>query len=142
MDDALLLIDKLDDMVRNGGSVRRGAHVRLDRREAYELLDAMRRTIPEEIRQARWIADQRSEMLAEARLEAERVVAEAREERARLVGPDVISTQAEQRAERVLEGARGRARQIRLGAEGYADEILGSLETGLGKLATAGRVEH
>ena len=138
--DVLLLIDRLDDMVRGGSPAR--AHVRLERQEAYALLDEMRRTIPEEIRQARYITQAREEMLAEARVEADRILEEARAERSRLTGPAEVRKLAEQRAERILEGGRARARQIRLGAEGYADEILGSLENGFARLVDAGRAHR
>ena len=45
----------------------------------------MRATIPEEIKQARWIVKERQEMLAEAKREAERIVKEARDQQQRLV---------------------------------------------------------
>ena len=48
--------------------------VRIDREEIWEILDQMRATIPEEIKQARWIVKERQEMLAEAKREAERLV--------------------------------------------------------------------
>ena len=140
--DVLLLVDRLDDMVRGASSGRLGAHVRLERQEAYALLDEMRRTIPEEIRQARYITQAREEMLDEARIEAARVLEHARAERSCLTGPGEVRKLAEQRAERILEGGRARARQIRLGAEGYADGILGSLETGFARLVDAGRAER
>ena len=137
--DVLLLIDRLDDMVRNGAPAHLGAQVRLNREAAFQLVDELRAIVPEEIRQARWIGSAREEMLTEARLEAERMVAEAREERSRLVGGELLAEKAEQRAEKVLESARASARQIRLGAEGYADDILGSLETGFARLNAVGR---
>ena len=41
--------------------------VRVDKEEIYDILDQMRATIPEEIKQARWIVKERQEMLAEAK---------------------------------------------------------------------------
>ena len=43
----------------------------------------MRATIPEEIKQARWIVKERQEMLAEAKREVDRLLAEAREQAVR-----------------------------------------------------------
>ena len=77
--DVLVLIDKLDDVIHNARSVPLTDSVMIDREEIYDLLDQMRSTIPEEIKQARWIVKERQEMLAEAKQEAERVVAEAHE---------------------------------------------------------------
>src|SRR5215212_861070 len=107
--DVLVLIDKLDDVVHNARPVPLTDQVRVDREEIYDLLDQMRATIPEEIKQARWIVKERQEMLAEA----------------------------ERGAEEILEDARDTERQIRLGAEDYADEILSTLEVNLQKFLAA-----
>jgi cell division septum initiation protein DivIVA len=97
----------------------------------------MRATIPEEIKQARWIVKERQEMLAEAKREAERVVKEARERQDRLVSEQEVTKQAERQAEDIIEDARAREREIRLGAEDYADEILNTLEVNLTKFIAA-----
>src|SRR5437763_1647753 len=69
--DVLVLIDKLDDLVHNSKPVPLTDQVRVDKEEIYDILDQMRATIPEEIKQARWIVKERQEMLAEAKREAE-----------------------------------------------------------------------
>ena len=72
--DVLVLIDKLDDTIHNAKPVPLTDQVRVDKEEVYDILDQMRATIPEEIKQARWIVKERQEMLAEAKREAERIV--------------------------------------------------------------------
>src|SRR5439155_1561399 len=64
--DVLVLIDKLDDLVHNAKAVPLTDQVRIDREEIYDILDQMRATIPEEIKQARWIVKERQEMRADA----------------------------------------------------------------------------
>ena len=135
--DVLVLIDKLDDVVHNARAVPLTDQVRVDREEIYDLLDQMRATIPEEIKQARWIVKERQEMLAEAKREAERVVKEAREQSERLISSEEVYKQAERGAEEILEDARDTERQIRLGAEDYADDILSTLEVNLQKFLQA-----
>src|SRR5579871_3322628 len=120
--DVLVLIDKLDDLVHNAKPMPLTDQVRVDKEEIYDILDQMRATIPEEIKQARWIVKERQEMLAEAKREAERIV-----------------KQAERGAEDIIEDARAREREIRLGAEDYADEILNTLEVNLSKFIAAVR---
>src|SRR5215213_1530448 len=131
--DVLVLIDKLDDLVHNARPVPLTDQVRVDREEIYDLLDQMRATIPEEIKQARWIVKERQEMLAEAK----RVVKEARDQQARLISDEEVYKQAERAAEEIIEDARETERQIRLGAEDYADEILSTLEVNLEKFLSA-----
>ena len=135
--DVLVLIDKLDDLVHNAKPVPLTDQVRVDKEEIYDILDQMRATIPEEIKQARWIVKERQEMLAEAKKEAERIIKEARERQERLVGEEEVTKQAERAAEDIVEDARAREREIRLGAEDYADEILNTLEVNLSKFIAA-----
>ena len=96
--------------------------MRVDREEIWEIIDQMRATIPEEIKQARWIVKERQEMLAEAKREAERMIAEAREQAAREASQQEVVKLAERQAEDVLAEARRQDREIRLGAEDYADD--------------------
>ena len=135
--DVLVLIDKLDDLVHNAKLVPMTGQVRVDKDEIYDILDQMRATVPEEIKQARWIVKERQEMLAEAKREAERVVKEARDQQSRLISDEEVYKQAERAAEEIIEDARETERQIRLGAEDYADEILSTLEVNLQKFLAA-----
>ncbi len=135
--DVLVLIDKLDDLIHNAKQIPLTENVRVDREEIYDLLDQMRATIPEEIKQARWIVKERQEMLAEAKREAERIVKEAGDEQLRLVSEQEVVKQAENHAEDIVEEARAREREIRLGAEDYADDILNTLEVNLEKFLAA-----
>ncbi len=116
--DVLVLIDKLDDTVHNAKPVPLTDQVRVDKEEIYDILDQMRATIPEEIKQARWIV-------------------KAREEQTRLIGDEEIVKQAERQADEIVEDARAREREIRLGAEDYADDILNTLEINLEKFTAA-----
>ena len=70
--DVLVLIDKLDDLVHNAKAVPLTDQVRIDREEIYDILDQMRATIPEEIKQARWIVKERQadEIVDDARRSA------------------------------------------------------------------------
>src|SRR6059036_2089792 len=119
--DVLVLIDKLDDTIHNARAVPLTDQVRVDKEEIYDILDQMSATIPEEIKQARWIVKERQEMLAEAKRE----------------GEQEVTKQAERAAEDIIEDARAREREIRLGAEDYADEILNTLEVNLSKFIAA-----
>ena len=76
-------------------------------------------------------------MLAEAKREAERILKEARDEQMRLISEEEVVKQAERQAEEIVDEARTREREIRLGAEDYADDILNTLEVNLSKFIAA-----
>ena len=135
--DVLVLIDKLDDIIHNARSVPLTDSVMIDREEIYDILDQMRSTIPEEIKQARWIVKERQEMLEEAEKEANRILEEARDRADSMAAEQEIVRRAAEQAAGILDDARQQEREIRLGAEDYADEMLANLEVNLGKLLTA-----
>src|SRR5215213_6845316 len=127
--DVLVLIDKLDDLVHNAKAVPLTDQVRIDREEIYDILDQMRATIPEEIKQARWIVKERQEMLAEAE----------REQAVRDASQTEIVKLAERQAQEIIDESRRTARETRLEMEDWADGILATLETNLDKFLTAVR---
>ena len=127
--DVLVLIDKLDDLVHNAKAVPLTDQVRIDREEIYDILDQMRATIPEEIKQARWIVKERQEMLAEAKREQDRLLQEAREQAVREASQTEIVKLAERQAQEIIDEARRQARETRLEMEDWADGILATLES-------------
>ncbi|GBE58225.1 hypothetical protein BMS3Abin01_01157 [bacterium BMS3Abin01] len=137
--DVLVLIDKLDEIINDARPMPMTDKVIIDREEIYDILDQMRTTIPEEIKQARWIVKERQEMLAEAKTESDRIIKEANDQAERLVSEQEVVKMAERNAAQIMEDARAREREIRLGAEDYADEVLETLEVNLDKFLDAVR---
>jgi cell division septum initiation protein DivIVA len=135
--DVLESIDTLHDLVHNAKHVPLRSEVRVDKEELDDLLDQLRVTIPEELKEARWIVKERDEMLAAAEREAERILGEAQERQNQLIVEHHLTGEAELASEDIIDDARAEEREIRLGAEDYADEILGTLETNLAKFIAA-----
>jgi cell division septum initiation protein DivIVA len=103
----------------------------------YEIIDEIRAQYPDELKQARWIVKERQEMLEEAEKEANRILEEARDRAQAIASEQEVVRLAESQAADILDKARNQEREIRLGAEDYADEMLANLEVNLGKLLTA-----
>jgi cell division septum initiation protein DivIVA len=135
--DVLQLIDKFDQLIRSAKHRPFSDDVRVNKQQTRAILDEMRTTIPEEIREARWIAQEREELLSEAKREADRIAKQAREHQAELVSQHELIRQAKRAAEEIIEGAHAREREIRLGAEDYADKTLDALELNLAKFIAA-----
>jgi cell division septum initiation protein DivIVA len=80
---------------------------------------------------------ERQEMLEEAEKEANRILEEARDRADAMAAEQEVVRRANEQAAGILDDARAQEREIRLGAEDYADEMLANLEVNLGKLLTA-----
>jgi cell division septum initiation protein DivIVA len=121
-------IQQLEELITQAKSMPLSASVLVNREEVLELVQGMRDTLPEEIKQARWVVKDREELLAKARRDAEGIVKEGQEEQSRLVAEEEVVKEADREAERLLGEAREEARQIRLDAEDYVDAKLASFE--------------
>jgi vacuolar-type H+-ATPase subunit H len=130
-------LKQLEDLVAEAKTVPLSSSVRLNRDEVLEVLESIRASLPEEIKQARWVVKDREELLAKARRDAEGLVEKGRAEALRLASREEVVRVAQEEAGRILGEARDEARQIRLEAEDYVDQQLAALEASLGKLREA-----
>jgi cell division septum initiation protein DivIVA len=135
--DIMALIDRIEEIVDNGRGVPLSHNKMVDPDKVYEIIDEIRAQFPDELKQARWIVKERQEMLEEAEKEANRILEEARERAQQLANEQEVVRLAEQQAADIMDRAKQQEREIRLGAEDYADEMLANLEVNLGKLLTA-----
>ena len=138
-------LDLLAQIVAEAKAVPLSSSVMLNKAEVDGLVADIQASVPEELRQARWVVKERDDVLDAARGEGQRIIEEARAERARLIAKTEVVHAANREAERIVEDARERARQIRLEAEDYVDaklanfevvlqKVLGSVERGREKL--------
>jgi cell division septum initiation protein DivIVA len=138
--DLIERIEELQVLVEEAKAVPLSSSAVVNREEVLELLAQLKETVPDEIRQARWMSRDRDELLARARKEAERIIQEAQEQRDRLLSRTEIVHAAHRDAERIIDDAKERGSQVRTEAEDYVDQKLAAFEILLNKtLATVAR---
>ena len=135
--DFTALIDKLEELVGSARHLPMSNSIVINEHALYEVVDEMRHALPDELKQARWIVKERQEIVDEAEREAGGIIEDAKQKAESLVSDQEVVRLAEEKANEIIEAARAREREIRLGAEDYADEMLANLEVNLGKLLTA-----
>jgi vacuolar-type H+-ATPase subunit H len=122
--DILHLVDRLETLIEQGRRLPFTSRVFVDEGLCLDIIDQMRISIPEEIRQAKRLEQERERIVAEAQEEGGKIIAKAREDAARLVAEHELRRQAQQRAERMLAEAERQALAIRQGADDYAADVL------------------
>jgi cell division septum initiation protein DivIVA len=135
--DIMALIDRIEEILEQGRAVPFSSSKMVDPDKIFEIIDEIRAQFPDELKQARWIVKERQEMLEEAEKQANLILEEARERAQAIASEQEVVKLSEQQAAAILDDARNKEREIRLGAEDYADEMLANLEVNLGKLLTA-----
>nr|MDD6335994.1 ATPase [bacterium] len=124
----LTLLDELEAIIDEAKPAPLSSKVMVDRDQLLDIIDDIRMNMPDVIRQAEQIAHQRQRILSDADAEAKSVVSKAEKQAERLVNEHEITTKAYTMAEEVLDNTQKNAREIRMGAIAYADDVLAELE--------------
>jgi cell division septum initiation protein DivIVA len=127
-------MQQLEEMVRDAKSMPLSSSALLNRDEVLEMLTEMQESLPEEIKQARWIVKDREELLGKARQDAERIVEQAREDQLRMARKEDIVHRAEEEADRIVAEAEQQAMDARAEAESYVDARLAQFEIALRRI--------
>lgn len=107
----------------------------VDEEEYLRLIDQMRISVPQEISRAREIEAEREAILAKAHEQAKAMLEEARLQAERLVAEHTIMAQAQDRSAEILRHAYEDAETIRMEADAYALQVLEQLETQLAQFS-------
>jgi cell division septum initiation protein DivIVA len=127
-------IAQLEDLVRDAKSMPLSSSALLNRDEVLELIEQMKDSLPDEVKQARWIVKDREELLAKARRDAEAMVEQGRQEQLRLASHEAVVQRSHEEAARIVSEAEDEARKLKLEAEDYVDAKLAQLEGALQKI--------
>ncbi len=133
------LVDRLEELVMEGRAIPFSRRVVVDEERFLDLVDQMRVSIPDEIKKAKRIQQERERIIAQANEEAGRIVSLAQEGASNLVSDHEIVSAAEARVAVILERAQNEAKQIRKDADDYVIEVLSQLEYQLDGLLTTVR---
>ena len=128
---------QMEQLLAEARPVPLSASVMVNRKDFDDLLDDLRAHLPEELRQSRWVIKERDELLEQAEREASQIVGDARAEADRLISDTAVVRASRRAAERILDEAREQARTLRMEAEDYVDGKLANFEIVLAKTMRA-----
>jgi cell division septum initiation protein DivIVA len=126
--DILHLVDRLEEVFNDGRPIPLTRKLAVDEDRVLELIDQMRVSIPDEVKKAQQILNQRDKIMAQAQEEAARTVQLAQEKAGQLVEKELVVEQAKQRAQEIIKQAEVDADGIRADADDYVLDALTRLE--------------
>jgi cell division septum initiation protein DivIVA len=129
--DILHLVDRLEEVFNDGRPLPLTRKLLVDEDRVLELIDQMRVSIPDEVKKAQQIINQRDKILAQANEESERTVLIAKEKGDQLIERDVLTENAKLRASEIVRAAQAEAEAIRADADEYSLDVLMKLEAEL-----------
>ena len=123
------LLDQLESTIE--GSKRafmQTAKIIVDPEELYTIIDQIRSSVPDDIRDAQWVKREEEQIKRKAQEDYERIIEEARARAQELVSDTEVYRLAEIRVREMLDEANQAAHDITLGAFNYADDIMEKIE--------------
>jgi len=134
--DILYLLERLEEVIGAGRPVPFTSRTLIDDEECFAIIDQIRLSLPNEIRQARMVNAERDALLDEARARAEQIVKMAENEAQERVRDHYITQQAQARAGDILDQADSDAVKTRQEAEEYVYRALVELDQHLESLTS------
>ena len=122
------LLLQLREIIDTARTMPMSASVLVNREETLEIIDDALRSLPDELRHARWLLKERDEYLAQARRDAEDIVEASRVQAERMVERTEVAREARRVAQQVVAHAEADSRRLRNEAEDYIDQKLASFE--------------
>ncbi len=133
-------LDEIVAAVEGARSMPMSASCVINRGELLAMLQEVRDALPDSLSQAEALLGDREQMVAEARAEAEHIIAAAHEQRGSLIAQTEVARVSQEEADRILAEARREAAEIRAEADDYVDSKLANFEVVLTK--TIGSVDR
>jgi ABC-type transporter Mla subunit MlaD len=129
--------DKLEEIVKYVEAARSmpmSSSSVINRTELLSQLHALREMLPVTLQEADDLLGERDQVLAQARSDAEELVAAGNDERERLISSHEVLTAAQARAEQTLAEATTKADEISRGVDDYVDAKLAHLELAVDRI--------
>lgn len=119
------LIDEMYDVLDKGWKMPLfQGKVFVDGEDVRQILDEIKEEIPSEVRKAKAIVADRSEIISAAQREAETIIRVAEEKARALVDKEEIVRQAQQKANELIAQAQQKFKEMRKASNDYVDDLM------------------
>lgn len=126
--DGLELLDELEEIIDKGAGVPFSGRCILERDELMDIVQELKLKLPDDLKQAKWIKEERQRILQEAQAEADDIIKAANEKGISMINEHEITQQAIEQARQIIDKANSDAAAIADSAYGYADDLLETVE--------------
>ncbi len=139
------ILDEIENLVVDGKRIPLTNRSLIDEMELVHLVDNLRQELPNEIQNAHEILDSKDAILNEARVEAEKIISQARDIADQMTDESKIVRESKEKAELIMEQATAQqkemtelayqqSRQLRVNANNYASQVFDHLILNVGNV--------
>lgn len=122
------LLETLEEMLENSKTVPFSGKTIVEKEEILDIIKEIRLKLPDELKQAKWVKEERGRILLEAQKEADDIVKEAENRIISMIDEHEITRKAYEQKAQIIETANEMSREISKGTKDYADNLLEKIE--------------
>lgn len=134
--DVLGLIDEIEDIVETASSLPLTSKVLVQKEELLDIISELRIKLPDEIKQAAWIKEERERIISEANKDAEQIIKETRLKLEELVSKEEVLKEANERAKDIMNKAQIASTNLKRSSFEYSDKLLMNAQENLKDMIT------
>ena len=137
------LLETLEDILERSRTLPFTEKVITDKTEILDIIREIRLKLPDELKQAKWIKEERERIIAEAQKDADDIVKEAENRIISMIDEHEITKKAYEKKTEIIATANEIYREVSKDTSNYADGILENVENTMLELGkTLSNVEN
>ena len=126
--DIMEIIEFMEETIDKAPTVPLSGKILLDKEEILDYIQEMRLSYPDELKEAKWVKEERERIISEAEARADSMIKTAETKMLQMVDENEITKQAQEYANSLVEDAKAQSTKLITDSDQYADDILGDVE--------------
>ena len=122
------LLETLEDILEKSKTIPFTEKSIVDKTEILDIIKEVRLKLPDELKQAKWIKEERERIIAEAQKDADDIIKEAENRIISMIDEHEITKKAYDKKTEIIANANEMHRELKQRANTYADEVLANIE--------------
>ena len=131
----MMLLDELEEVLDASSKMPFSEKGIVDVEAALSIIKDIRLTLPEDLKDAAWVIQEKERIIDQAKAEYNRVIMAARDQAEYLIENDAIKKEAEKRAYALTSEAEKHSRYMKYRAYEYVDKLLYDMQNDIANVA-------
>ncbi len=129
--EVLTLLETIEEMLGRSANIPFVNKSLVDKDQLLDVINEIKMKMPDELKQAKWVKEERQKILVDAQKEANQLIKEAENRIISMIDEHEITKKAYEQKAEIIDSANAFSKDLIDGTKKYADEILAELEANL-----------
>ena len=130
------LLKELEELLDSSSKMPFSEKGLIDLEMAQKIIDDIRDSLPNDVKEAEWVRQEKNRILNDAKTEYNKVILSAKDQAEYLVDSDIVKKEAQKRADALISEAESHANYIKLKTYEYIDKLLFDMQNDISSVAS------